>query len=250
MAQNIVTQAMGLGGAQSSGLSAAGDAINSALSFLQHVPALLLVFVSLKVPVPIPIPLMFKPEKLSFSKGAGWGAPMGERGGALHDVPPVSYNGGGPEKLSLDLFFDTTANGIDVRLYTKPIQMLVYRVPLLSQPPLVMFSWGTLLSKMSYVSDVSIDYTLFLPNGIPVRAEVKLSLTEYDLGFLSLLPMNPTSRSEARKTWVVVEGQSLDWIAYQEYSDPSRWRHIAETNDIDDPLALRPGQILKLTPLP
>jgi nucleoid-associated protein YgaU len=48
----------------------------------------------------------------------------------------------------------------------------------------------------------------------------------------------------------VHEGQSLDWIAYQEYGNPSCWRHIAEINDLDDPLNLQPGQVLKIVPLP
>jgi len=61
---------------------------------------------------------------------------------------------------------------------------------------------------------------------------------------------NPTTRTEARKIWVVHEGQTLDWIAYQEYGDPAYWRHIAETNNLANPMDLRPGQALKLTPLP
>jgi nucleoid-associated protein YgaU len=50
--------------------------------------------------------------------------------------------------------------------------------------------------------------------------------------------------------WVVVEGQTLDWIAYQEYGSAAHWRHIADTNDLDDPRQLRSGQILNLVPLP
>jgi hypothetical protein len=245
MAQNVVNASI-TGLSTDSPLATAGAAIEDALSFLEYVPAMLLIFPSAKVPVPIPVPIMFKPEKLSFSKGAGWR----QKYGSQSDVPQVSYKGGEPEKLKLDLFFDTTATSLDVRLYVKPIQMLVYRVPFLNQPPLVMFSWGTLLSKQSYVDDVDIEYTMFLPNGTPVRAEVRLSLIEYDRGWLNLIPMNPTSVSEARKTWVVHEGQTLDWIAYEEYGDPSAWRHIAQTNNLDNPMELRPGQILKLTPLP
>jgi nucleoid-associated protein YgaU len=168
----------------------------------------------------------------------------------VQDVPSVSFGGGEPEKLRLKLFFDTTSTGLDVRMYTKPIQMLAYRIPFTASPPLVMVIWGTLMSKPSYINDLDIEYNMFLPQGIPVRAEMSLSLTEYNLGWLSMLPMNPTSVSEARKTWIVVEGQTLDWIAYQEYGSPAAWRHIAETNSLDDPMNLTPGQILKLTPLP
>jgi nucleoid-associated protein YgaU len=229
------------------------------LPTLVPVPALLLLFVSLKVPIPIPIPLMFRPEKLEFSKEAHWEKPFdnsdngidchSKKALPLHDVPKAEYKGGGPEELTLELYFDTTDTQLDVRLFTKPIQMLVYRVPLLQQPPLVMFSWGMMLSKMSYVKEVEIDYTMFRPDGTPLRAEVDLTLTEYDMGWMSMLPLNPTSVSEARKTWVVVEGQTLDWIAYQEYGDSAQWRHIAAVNNLDNPRDLRPGQILKLTPV-
>jgi nucleoid-associated protein YgaU len=41
----------------------------------------------------------------------------------------------------------------------------------------------------------------------------------------------------------------LDWIAYQEYGDAAAWRHIAEVNNLHNPLSLVPGQLLKLTPL-
>lgn len=61
---------------------------------------------------------------------------------------------------------------------------------------------------------------------------------------------NPTSYTEPRKTWVVREGERLDWIAYQEYGDPGYWRHIAEANNLANPFDLQPGLVLQLTPLP
>jgi Contractile injection system tube protein len=250
MATNVVNTTLGLGGGiGNDALSDAGDFLNDATSFLEYVPATLIAMpfvVGTPIPLPIPIPIQFKPEKWEVSKGAYWRQLYT---GEL-DVPEVEFAGGEPEKLRLKLFFDTTSTGLDVRMYTKPIQMLVYRIPFTDSPPLVMVIWGTLMSKPSYITDLDIEYNMFLPQGIPVRAEMSLSLTEYNLGWLSMLPMNPTSTSEARKTWVVVEGQTLDWIAHREYGKSSAWRHIAKTNDLDDPMNLTPGQILKLTPLP
>ncbi len=137
-----------------------------------------------------------------------------------------------------------------MRLLIKPIQLLVYKVPLRNEPPLVMFSWGVILSKMSYIEELDIEYTMFRADGTPLRAEVDLTLTEYDISWMAALPMNPTSMTEARKTWVVTEGQTLDWIAYQEYGNSVHWRHIAQVNNLTNPRDLRSGQILKLTPLP
>jgi nucleoid-associated protein YgaU len=134
-------------------------------------------------------------------------------------------------------------------VHTTPLRLLVSRVPLIDKPPLVKFIWGTVMSKMSYVEKVDVTYTFFRPDGTPLRAKVKLQLVEWHDKLLSLA-QNPTTRSEARKTWVVTEGETLDWIAYQEYNDPAHWRHIAEVNNLDNPLDLHSGQILKLTPLP
>ena len=90
---------------------------------------------------------------------------------------------------------------------------------------------------------------MFTPGGKPIQAEVTLRLVEQDMGWRNLLPINPTSRSEARKTWRVTEGETLDWIAFQEYGDSAQWRHIAKVNKLLNPLKLRAGQLLKITPL-
>ena len=236
-----------------------GDSIASITSFLAPVPAMLLVFLTLKVPIPIPIPVMYKPTTLSWSKKADWHHPGGGHkddcsGKAqktpMRNVQQATFKGGGPELLDVELFFDTTDTQLDVRFLIKPIQALVYMVPLRNEPPLVMFSWGMILSKMSYIEDLDIEYTMFRADGTPLRAEVSMTLTEYDMGWLSAIPMNPTSYSEARRTWVVIEGQTLDWIAYQEYGNAMHWRHIAQVNNLTNPRDLRSGQILKLTPLP
>ncbi|NJM39843.1 MAG: LysM peptidoglycan-binding domain-containing protein [Anaerolineae bacterium] len=45
-------------------------------------------------------------------------------------------------------------------------------------------------------------------------------------------------------------GETLDYIAYQHYGDAAQWRHIAQANNLLNPKNLRPGLVLKLTPLP
>jgi nucleoid-associated protein YgaU len=191
------------------------------------------------------IPCRFRPAQVTISKSAEWA----EEVTAENDVPMLSYVGGHSARLTMDLFFDTTDTGDDVRQYTD----LLLELPRLDKdsgmPLLCRFVWGEMQSFFSYVEKVDVTFTMFLYNGKPVRAEVPgITFIEYDEfapGF-----QNPTSRSEARKTWVVQEGQRLDWIAYKEYGDAAHWRHIAEVNGLADPRAIRPGQILKLTPLP
>jgi nucleoid-associated protein YgaU len=38
-------------------------------------------------------------------------------------------------------------------------------------------------------------------------------------------------------------------MSAREYADPRLWREIANANDIDDPMDVKPGTVLKLPPL-
>ncbi len=199
---------------------------------------------------------LFRPSKIGFSKGAKWTHDTGGQGTgtgkdiptrAKLEVPKVSYAGGEPQTYSVDLFFDTSEKGSSVKSkYIDPLLKLVKQQSGNKPPPLCEFVWGSFSTKKCYITNLSVNYTLFLPNGTAIRAEVNgLTFTEYHS---AVSAQNPTSYSEARETWIVREGDRLDMIAYQVYKDPSAWRHIALTNQLEDPSALRPGQVLKLVP--
>ena len=56
---------------------------------------------------------------------------------------------------------------------------------------------------------------------------------------------NPTTRGTAGlRSHIVQDGDSLHSIAYESYGDPTRWRTIAEANEIDDPLRSAPRHLL------
>ena len=57
--------------------------------------------------------------------------------------------------------------------------------------------------------------------------------------------LNPQSANHT-KAHVVVEGEALSSIAYQEYGDPTAWRLLADANAIEDPLAVAPGTMLRV----
>lgn len=227
------------------------DVIDSALAY---VPAMLLVFLKPEIPVPIPLPILFNPEKLSFSRSVSWGGKddgvSKPKPGPARNVPLAVWKGGGPESLTLKLFLDQSFMPMGIGVYMFLLKQTLNRpLAFFPEPPLVQFIWGLTKSSMSYVSSLDYEYTLFTPGGKPIQAEVTLKLVEQDLGWRNLLPINPTSRSEARKTWRVTEGETLDWIAFQEYGDAAHWRHIAKVNKLLNPLKLHTGQILKITPL-
>ncbi len=97
------------------------------------------------------------------------------------------------------------------------------------------------------ITGLNVNYTLFHESGKPARATVNLTLQEWPD---KPPPTNPTSiGAGGMRTHRVLGAETLDTIAYQELGAASRWRYLAELNDIDNPLAIEPGQYLVVAPL-
>lgn len=172
------------------------------------------------------------------------------------DVPEKDFAGGSGETITVSgIVLDETlpnppgSNAKGIKQTIKDLNALLQidkdlKVP---APPKCIFGWGTYTSPQCYLQSVNVTYELFDRGGNPLRAKVNITLKEVEDPKASS-SQNPTSRSYARKIHRVMEGETLDWIAYNEFGDASAWRHIAETNNLDDPLSLRPGQVLRLVP--
>ncbi len=196
-----------------------------------------------------PITFMFNPNELSLSKSANW-IPHVAR--AAEDVGVAEFSGSGPRTLSLTLFLDATDTH-DRSVQERVEKLLTCCVPTKASiaakapsPPWVKFTWGQFqtVSFYSYVSQIDANYKLFDPDGTPLRATCTLTLTEISG---STPGQNPTSGAlTAQRVHRLVAGDTLEMLAYREYGDPTIWRVIAEANDIDDPVRLRPGRQLLL----
>jgi nucleoid-associated protein YgaU len=133
---------------------------------------------------------------------------------------------------------------------TREVTRTRYEMQILKKPPAsLVFLWGQIKTFAGFIKSVDLKFIRFQEDGTPVRARASVTLQQHSDERL-FPPQNPTSRSLARKMYQVTEGETLDWIAYKEYGDASYWRHIANTNQLSDPRDLRPGQILRLFPLP
>ena len=195
------------------------------------------------------ITCQFNPESLSLSKSNSWAfrTDMGD------DVPEVTFGGGNSGSMNLELLFDTTESGDDVRKeYVKLLKIAVVK-PSDNQdgkgePRQVVVQWGTFISYVAVIESISQTFTYFKEDGTPLRAQLSVRLREV-WDDKNLPEQNPTSRTDVRQTWVVEKGQRLDWIAHQVYGNSGAWRHIAESNSLLNPAMLRPGQILKIVPL-
>lgn len=188
------------------------------------------------------IKFQFNPKELSMGKTASW---TRETAKANQKAGPPQYKGPRPSKLTLEMFLDASAKQDDsvVQKVDKLFACCVPTAASLKQnkgsPPWIIFRWGELKGFVSYLSSVQVKYTLFTSAGIPVRATCTVTLEE-----IAGPPpkQNPTSGGLVpRRVHVLIEGDTLAGIAYNEYGDASLWRAVAAANRIDNPMRLRPG---------
>jgi LysM repeat protein len=200
-----------------------------------------------------PIECLFNPNEYTFSKKNTW-----TRTDVIgKNVPQLQFGGGDSMTLKMQLFFDTYTTGKDVRQITNRIWKLMSINDKLTdpktgkgRPPEVEFQWGKIVSFKAVITEIKQVFTLFRYDGTPVRATLDVTFLQAKEG--GKYPgQNPTTVGKpGYKRRVVKEGDSIDWIAYEEYGDSAKWRFIAETNNLDNPRRLKPGQVLAIAPKP
>jgi hypothetical protein len=204
--------------------------------------------------LPARITVQFNPAEYTLAKGAQ----IAEINIPGIDSPILQFIRGQNEKLTLELFFDTTQFGMgespvkDVRDLTGPVYQLVKMQPTIHAVPRVTFVWGKGLSFRAIVESVQQKFTVFNPAGVPLRAALTVTFREYKTLEQQLLELNLQSADHTKRR-KVRGNDTLARIAYLEYGDASQWRRIAEepanAAALSDPLRLTPGTELVIPAL-
>src|SRR3954453_18037119 len=144
-----------------------------------------------------PIPVLFNPSQYSIDASNQ----IAEIGVPGSGAPVLQYVRGGGRTMTMDLFFDTYEEGIDVRLFPSQVYALLDVLGPTHVPPVVIFTWGLVIFRC-VVERVSGRFTMFLSEGTPVRATLSVTLKEYidsELGFL----LRPLESADRFKTYTV-----------------------------------------------
>jgi nucleoid-associated protein YgaU len=209
-----------------------------------------------------PMLLDYAPAELAFSKAAQF-ADVAIPG---LEQPLIQFVRGDAETLNLELFFDSTEAGtgpaaVAVTQKVEEFHKLVQINGDLHAPPLVKVSWGddfpgTAMGATetagetftAVVLSVARRFTLFSPDGKPLRASVSVALKHYATVAEQVAAINYQSADHTR-LHVVAEGESLPLIAHDAYADARKWRVIADHNGLAEVRDLAPGLLLELPPM-
>jgi hypothetical protein len=211
----------------------------------------------------ISVDFQFNPKELTFRKGVQ----VAEINIPGLDSPLLQFVRGQNETLSLDLFFDTTDEGMGARATsvtekTDLIYELVKIDPDAHAPPVCEFFWhdkfpGTDVAHVGnqrrssfkcIVERVQQRFTLFSPEGVPLRATLTVTLREYKTLDQQLQQLNLNSPDRTH-SHVLQRGETLAAVSGRYYRRPGAWRQIADANGIDDPRRIEPGVFLSVPPI-
>lgn len=230
---------------------------------------------------PQPIEVQFNPTEFTLDKSAQ----IAEIAIPGLDAPIQQFVRGQAEKLTLDLFFDTTDKGMvenassvttgtdkgmgenasSVTTETDKIYQLIKIEPKRHAPPICILVWnaefpGSSIGSLTQVGNqdrngfqcivesVKQKFTLFTPTGVPLRATLTVTLREYKTleQQLDHLGRSSPNRTHAH---IVQREEKLADIAAHYYDRPGEWRPIAEANNIEDPRRISAGIFLAIPPL-
>lgn len=209
------------------------------------------------------ITVQFNPAEYSISRGANMGRnQIWGRDVKTETMPPPTE----PKSatLSLTLYFDNItklekkslldkAKSLGAKKEDKKepvavcediVQVIKYSAEE-HAPPKVRFLWGT-LDFDGHITSAQIQYTMFAPDGRPVRATLNLTLEGEEKKAEQKSKQNTFNSPNRTKERMLTEGDQLWMMAQQEYDDPALWKVIAEANGILNPRKLSRAMTLKV----
>lgn len=184
------------------------------------------------------VPIDFNPATLEYSLALNT---QGEGGQTQQAAGAASA------KLSLELLFDSTDTGDDVRSKTNKVERLLQPLPPSGgadgpplAPPMVTFEWGA-FTFSGVVDSFKQTMDFFSANGVPLRAAVSLSLSQPNYQFDQQSRSGAGGRARVDPTFVLPGGNPSALAAAA--GDPLGARSIALANGLESLRAEAGGAI-------
>jgi nucleoid-associated protein YgaU len=160
-----------------------------------------------------------------------------------------------PQELELEFVFDRTGVledspatekgvGPDIDAFKKVI--LDYNGNK-HKPNYLRITWGTLVFKC-LMTEMSIDFKLFKPDGAPIRALAKVKFIEFIEDELRVAKENNKS-PDLSHFRIVQEGDTLPLMTFRIYGDSKYYLEVAKINGLPNFRKLTPGQQIWFPPL-
>lgn len=156
-----------------------------------------------------------------------------------------------PRDYTFELVFDGTGAASEPREVATDIEQFLTLTGKLDgeihRPLYLKLSWGPLIARC-VLKSADIQYSLFKPDGFPLRAKVTAVFSEAIDDVLRVADEGRASPDMTHER-VVRQGDSLPLMVYRIYGSTAHTVDVARFNGLRHLRDLRPGQVLRLPPL-
>ncbi len=192
--------------------------------------------------------VMINPEKYSHTYSVDYSEKQGQ---GTPDAT-IKYHKSTPQTISFELVFDATGvvstSRTDLVSEVNNFKKLAYDYNGdIHSPNYLELNWGEALSFQCRLTSLAINYTLFKPDGTPLRARANVSFKEYQ---------DPEKADSASATSpdlthlvTVIAGDTLPALTYRVYGDSAYYLQVARFNQLDNFRNLTPGTQIQFPPL-
>ncbi|ACN14426.1 conserved hypothetical protein [Desulforapulum autotrophicum HRM2] len=156
-----------------------------------------------------------------------------------------------PQEYSFDFLFDGTGASAGLQDVTETIERFLELAAKINsdthRPNYLKISWGSLISEC-ILKSAEISYTLFKPDGYPLRAKLKAIFAENvdDQKRAAEEGKNSPDLTHYRQ---VKKGDTLPLMAYRIYGNPAYYLEVAKANHLTNFRRLKVGDTLRFPPI-
>jgi hypothetical protein len=167
------------------------------------------------------------------------------------------YKSSAPEELKIEFVLDGTKTmegyvdmykSMEVSAQIKAFNDCVQYEGKIHRPRFLIVRWGSEVKFPCVLSHMEVNYTLFKPNGDPLRAKISATFVKYETE-AAIFAANHISSPDLTHQRISKEGNRLDLMCYDIYDDSVLFLQVARVNDLTSPRNLKAGIALVFPPI-
>lgn len=180
-----------------------------------------------------PYTFMINPDNIKLQKSIDYN----EQQAPATSSTSQKYKSTPSDKLNFDLVIDCTGvvdtKRVDMAQEIKALETIIYTYNgKIHRPNFVKIQWGQDITFSGVLNSIDISYTLFKPDGSPLRAKISLAFSQY----ISPETVTMTDAPESPDLTHIVtvnEGMSLPQLCLKTWNDDSLYVQVAAYNKLN-----------------
>ena len=196
-----------------------------------------------------PYSLMINPESIKMTRSIDYNTQQVPNTSA----PSQKFKSSPSSGISFDVVIDCTGivdkDRTNMAIEVKKLETIIYTYNgKIHRPNFVKLQWGQSLTFNCVLTSFDIQYTLFKPNGSPLRAKISMSFEQY-ISPSTVEKKDKKQSPDVSHIVTVVKGLSLPQLCKEVWDNDLYYIKVAKYNDLNKFRHLKGGEKLIFPPI-